>query len=58
MGAPTVQYRPALAEEIGDIRRILAGMLMNPLSINAENFICAEDAGALVGFGQVRSAGD
>lgn len=31
---------------------------MNPLSIDMQNFICAEDlsSGALVGFGQVRRA--
>lgn len=47
-----VQFRRALDKEEGTIRRILAGMLMNPLSIKLQNFICAEDEGALVGFGQ------
>lgn len=47
-----VQFRGALDKEEGTIRRILAGMLMNPLSIKVQNFICAEDEGALVGFGQ------
>lgn len=49
-----VHFRPALREEQGAIRRILAGMLMNPLSIDVQNFICAEDKGELVGFGQVK----
>lgn len=48
-----VQFRPALPEELGAIRGVLAGMLMNPLSIDVKNFICAEEEGALVGFGQV-----
>eukprot|EP00752_Nemacystus_decipiens_P011317 g10057.t1 len=34
-------------------------MLMNPLSIDMQNFICAEElgTGALVGFGQIRPIG-
>ncbi|CAM9843521.1 unnamed protein product, partial [Ectocarpus sp. 8 AP-2014] len=32
-------------------------MLMNPMSIDVSNFICAEQEGALVGFGQVRPIG-
>lgn len=52
---PSVQFRKAKKEEQGKIRSTLAGMLMNPLSINLENFICAEEEGALVGFGQVKA---
>lgn len=48
-----VQFRAALPEEDGAIRRILAGMLMNPMSIDVKNFVCAEKEGLLVGFGQV-----
>eukprot|EP00904_Undaria_pinnatifida_P012210 jgi/Undpi1/8119/HiC_scaffold_24.g10591.m1 len=32
-------------------------MLMNPMSIDVKNFVCAEKEGLLVGFGQVRSIG-
>lgn len=49
-----VQFRAAFPEEDGAIRRILAGMLMNPMSIDVKNFVCAEKEGLLVGFGQVR----
>lgn len=45
-----------LQGEKGFVQRTLLGMLMNPLSIDMQNFICAEElsTGALVGFGQVR----
>ena len=48
-----VQFRAALPEELGAIRGVLVGMMMNPLSIDVNNFICAEQEGLLVGFGQV-----
>lgn len=48
-----VQFRAALPEELGAIRGVLVGLLMNPLSIDVKNFICAEQEGLLVGFGQV-----
>ncbi|CAN0543379.1 unnamed protein product, partial [Ectocarpus sp. 8 AP-2014] len=47
-------FRPAAKTEQGTIQKILVGMLMNPMSIDVSNFICAEQEGALVGFGQVR----
>lgn len=47
------ELRPGQKEDEGTIRRILAGMLMNPLSIDVRNFVCAEVDGKLVGFGQV-----
>lgn len=50
-----LHFRPAAKTEQGTIQQILVGMLMNPMSIDISNFICAEQEGALVGFGQVRS---
>ncbi|CAM9803807.1 unnamed protein product [Scytosiphon promiscuus] len=32
-------------------------MLMNPLSIDVDNFLCVEDEGSIIGFGQVRPVG-
>ena len=50
-----VRFRPARAEEEGEIRRKMFAMMMNPLSIDARNFICAEEEeeGLMIGFGQV-----
>lgn len=48
-----LHVRPGTKEDEGTIRRTLAGMLMNPLFINVQNFVCAEEDGELVGFGQV-----
>ncbi|CAM9266574.1 unnamed protein product [Discosporangium mesarthrocarpum] len=48
------------AGEPGDkvlIMKTLTGMLMNPLSVDTENFIVAEEKGDVVGFGQVRPVG-
>ncbi|CAM9093724.1 unnamed protein product [Laminaria digitata] len=56
-GEDLVQFRAALPEELGAIRGVLAGMLMNPMSVDVQNFICAEEEGLLVGFGQVRAIG-
>ncbi|CBN74296.1 conserved unknown protein [Ectocarpus siliculosus] len=52
-----LHFRPAAKTEQGTIQKILVGMLMNPMSIDISNFICAEQEGALVGFGQVRPIG-
>ncbi|CAN0543232.1 unnamed protein product, partial [Ectocarpus sp. 8 AP-2014] len=49
-----LHFRPAAKTEQRTIQKILVGMLMNPMSIDVSNFICAEQEGALVGFGQVR----
>lgn len=50
-----VTIRPAFAQEQGTIQRTIAGMLMNPLSIDTRNFVCAEEKDTLIGFGQVIS---
>ncbi|CAM9453973.1 unnamed protein product [Ectocarpus sp. 13 AM-2016] len=52
-----LHFRPAAKTEQGTIQKIVVGMLMNPMSIDVSNFICAEQEGALVGFGQVRPIG-
>lgn len=48
-----LHFRPAMKTERGAIQEILLGMLMNPLSIDVDNFLCVEEEGALIGFGQV-----
>lgn len=47
--------RGGVAEEKRAIQQVLVGMLMNPTSIDVNNFLCAEEkgTGALIGFGQV-----
>ncbi|CAM9584588.1 unnamed protein product, partial [Choristocarpus tenellus] len=36
------------------ISKTLAGMLMNPLFVDTDNFIVAEEEDRVVGFGQIR----
>lgn len=52
--------RGGVAEEKRAIQQILVGMLMNPTSIDVNNFLCAEEkgTGALIGFGQVHVCAD
>ncbi|CAM9285313.1 unnamed protein product [Hapterophycus canaliculatus] len=52
-----LHFRPAMKTERGAIQEILLGMLMNPLSIDVDNFLCVEEEGVLVGFGQIRPIG-
>lgn len=49
-----VNLRPGKPDDEGTIRSTMISMLMNPLFIDVQNFVCAEDQGELVGFGQVR----
>lgn len=51
-----VHVRPGKTDDETAIRTTLAKMLMNPLSIDVQNFVCAEDEGKLIGFGQVISS--
>lgn len=53
-----VHVRPGKTDDETAIRTTLAKMLMNPLSIDVQNFVCAEDEGKLIGFGQVRPIGE
>ena len=40
------------------IRRIIKAAGINPMSLNWPNFVVAEDGGAIVGIGQVKTHGD
>lgn len=48
-----LHFRPSMERERGAIQKIILGMLMNPLSVDIDNFLCMEEDGALIGFGQV-----
>lgn len=50
---PDILLRPGRRDDEANIRSTVAKMFMNPLSIDANNFVCAEDHGKLIGFGQV-----
>jgi N-acetylglutamate synthase-like GNAT family acetyltransferase len=50
--------RPATQADQEMIRRLIKEAGINRMSLNWPNFIVAEDAGAIVGIGQVKTHGD
>ena len=50
--------RPAIQADEGTIRRLIRQARLNRMSLNWPNFVVAEDAGAIVGIGQVKTHGD
>jgi N-acetylglutamate synthase-like GNAT family acetyltransferase len=50
--------RAAKAEDQPTIRRIIREANINPMSLNWPNFVIAEEAGAVVGIGQVKTHRD
>lgn len=58
-GDRTVRFRAGAALDMPFVFRAMAANLMNPLSLQAERFLVADDAaqGDRVGFGQIRPLG-
>lgn len=56
--AKSIHIRPAVASDAPAIRRIVRAAHLNPLDLNWRRFVVAEDAGAIVGVGQIRRHGD
>jgi N-acetylglutamate synthase-like GNAT family acetyltransferase len=54
--APTI--RPATLADQPTIRRLIKEAGINRMSLNWPNFVVAEEAGAIVGIGQVKTHGD
>ncbi|KAL1524734.1 hypothetical protein AB1Y20_019617 [Prymnesium parvum] len=55
----SVRFRPASRDDVGPIRQRMLRELMNPLSLEHERFLVAEDGeGERVGFGQLRPLPD
>jgi N-acetylglutamate synthase-like GNAT family acetyltransferase len=54
--APTI--RPANAEDQATIRRMIREAGINPMDLKWPNFLVAEDAGSIVGIGQVKAHRD
>ncbi|HEY8841064.1 MAG TPA: GNAT family N-acetyltransferase [Candidatus Dormibacteraeota bacterium] len=50
--------RPASQADQGTIRRLIKESGINRMSLNWPNFVVAEDGGAIVGIGQVKTHGD
>jgi N-acetylglutamate synthase-like GNAT family acetyltransferase len=50
--------RPATQADQETIRRLIKEAGINPMSLNWPHFIVAEDAGAIVAIGQVKTHGD
>jgi len=50
--------RPATQADQEMIRRLIKEAGINPMSLNWPNFVVAEDGGAIVGVGQVKTHGD
>src|SRR5450759_4173716 len=50
--------RPATQEDEGTIRRLIKEAGINRMSLNWPNFLMAEEDGAVVGIGQVKTHGD
>jgi len=50
--------RPASQADQGTIRRLIKEARINRMSLNWPNFVVAEDGGAIVGIGQVKTHGD
>lgn len=49
-----ITIRPARREEARTIRRMVRGAGLDPTSLHWPNFLVAEDAGRIVGLGQVK----
>ena len=54
----TATIRAAKAEDQATIRRIIRAANLNPMSLDWPNFLIAEDAGEVVGIGQVKTHRD
>jgi N-acetylglutamate synthase-like GNAT family acetyltransferase len=54
----TATIRAAKAEDQPTIRRMIRAANLNPMSLSWPNFLIADDAGEVVGIGQVKSHGD
>jgi N-acetylglutamate synthase-like GNAT family acetyltransferase len=54
----TITIRPATAADQPAITALVRGAHLNPFRIGWRNFLVAEDAGRVVGVGQVRPHGD
>lgn len=54
----TIQIRPATQADQKTIARIIRDAGINPMSLDWHRFVIAEDAGAVVGIGQVKQHGD
>src|ERR1700680_2288554 len=54
--APTI--RSATEADQATIRRLVKEAKINPMSLDWPNFVVAEDDGAIVGVGQVKTHGD
>ena len=54
----TATIRAAKAEDQATIRRIIRAANLNPMSLDWPNFLIAEDAGGVVGIGQVKTHRD
>jgi amino-acid N-acetyltransferase len=50
--------RPAIQADQETIRRLIKEAGLNRMSLNWPNFVVAEDGGAIVGIGQVKTHGD
>ncbi|HYR48943.1 MAG TPA: GNAT family N-acetyltransferase [Candidatus Eisenbacteria bacterium] len=53
-----LNVRPATEADQPTIRRFVKDARLNPMSLNWPNFVVAEEAGTVVGVGQVKPHGD